>query len=179
MPETLRKAPEHKNQASALEATGLSAYFKFLKDWRIFVGIVTVFLAQFATTLSKFCSRTLLAFLVIGAAVLAAAPNISIVVVALIIYATGFETAQLYTLVATTDAVAHMIASPLLQKVWGGALELGGRWIVLPFLVLMGVFSLAFLASRLLTEPTKVDEDPLLSEGDNENNFEESHVFTE
>ncbi|KAG4438250.1 hypothetical protein IFR05_006278 [Cadophora sp. M221] len=260
MPETLRKAPEHKNQASALEATGLSAYFKFLKDWRIFVGVVTVFLAQFrnntieillpytsvrfglklgqaATLLSVvsavniavflfvlpaasislqnragwsihliniYVARTSSAFLVIGAAVLAAAPNMSVVVVALIIYATGFgvrlsvlavltefvnsrkETAQLYTLVATTDAVAHMIASPLLQKVWGGALELGGRWIVLPFLVLMGVFSLAFLASCFLTEPTKVDEgniiseqDPLLGEGDDENNFEESHVFTE
>ncbi len=74
---------------------------------------------------------------------------------ALIVYATGFgvrlsvlavltefvnsrkETAKLYTLVATTDAVAHMIASPLLQKVWSKGLQLGGRWIVLPFLVLM------------------------------------------
>ena len=47
------------------------------------------------------------------------------------------ETGRLYTMVATTDAIAHMIASPLLQWVWGRALTLGGRWIVLPFLVLM------------------------------------------
>jgi hypothetical protein len=30
-----------------------------------------------------------------------------------------------------------MIASPLLQQVWSSALHLGGRWLVLPFLVLM------------------------------------------
>jgi hypothetical protein len=58
------------------------------------------------------------------------------------------ETARLYTLVATTDAIAHMIASPLLQWVWGRALNIGGRLIVLPFLVLM-VFSLLLSTSVL------------------------------
>lgn len=46
------------------------------------------------------------------------------------------ETAKLYSLIATTDAIAHMIASPLLQLVWDKALHIGGRWIVLPFVVL-------------------------------------------
>lgn len=78
--------------------------------------------------------------------------------IALIVYAAGYgvrlsilavltayvnsakETARLYTLVATTDAIAHMIASPLLQQVWSHALKLGGKWIVLPFFVLMVLF---------------------------------------
>lgn len=73
---------------------------------------------------------------------------------ALIVYAMGFgvrlsilavlssfvsamsESGKLYTLVATTDAIAHLIASPLLQYLWSRALKIGGRWIVLPFMVL-------------------------------------------
>lgn len=55
------------------------------------------------------------------------------------------ETARLYTLVATTDAIAHMIASPLLQRVWSHALELGGKWLVLPFFVLMVIVPQTFL----------------------------------
>lgn len=75
---------------------------------------------------------------------------------ALIVYASGFgvrlsvlavittfvskeETGRLYTLIATTDAIAHMIASPLLQWIWGRAIHIGGQWIVLPFLILMVV----------------------------------------
>ena len=30
-----------------IERTGLSAYVKFLKDWRIAVAVITIFLAQF------------------------------------------------------------------------------------------------------------------------------------
>jgi len=73
------------------------------------------------------------------------------------------ETARLYTLVATTDAIAHMIASPLLQRVWSYALELGGKWIVLPFFVLMGIFMLSFLTSCFLREssPKRESEEAL------------------
>ncbi|KAH6860351.1 major facilitator superfamily domain-containing protein [Alternaria alternata] len=122
-------------------------------------------------------ARTSSATLAIGAAILATAPNIGLVVFALIIYATGFgvrlsilavvtafvssnqETGRLYTMVATTDAVAHMIASPLLQWIWGHALAIGGRWLVLPFLVLMCIFILAFGFSCLLQEPGTVNTD--------------------
>jgi len=62
-------------------------------------------------------------------------------------------------MVATTDAVAHMIASPLLQWIWGHALAIGGRWLVLPFLVLMCIFILAFGFSCLLQEPGTVNTD--------------------
>ncbi|KAF2261848.1 MFS general substrate transporter [Lojkania enalia] len=212
MPETLASnVRQHADIEGPVERTGITAYLQFLKDWRILVGVATVFLAQFrnntieillpytsirfglelgetamllsvvsavnivvflillpaATTflqeniglsshlVNMYVARTSSAMLTIGAAILAAAPNVGIVVFALIVYATGFgvrlsilavltacvsstkETARLYTLVATTDAVAHMIASPSLQWVWGRALHIGGRWVVLPFLVLM------------------------------------------
>lgn len=91
---------------------------------------------------------------------------------------TGFvneakDTAKLYTLVATTDAVAHMIASPLIQYMWSEALQLDGAWLVMPFVVLTvcsfmtnavrrspdpnkgskAIFSCAFLTSCFLQEP--------------------------
>lgn len=55
MPETLSKARQEEEQEvqgggeahKAMERTGLAAYNKFLKDRRILVGIITVFLAQF------------------------------------------------------------------------------------------------------------------------------------
>jgi hypothetical protein len=46
MPEPLSK-PSRNIEPNTAERTGLTAYFKFLKDWRILVGVVTVFLAQF------------------------------------------------------------------------------------------------------------------------------------
>lgn len=46
------------------------------------------------------------------------------------------ETGKLYTLVAMTDAMAHMIASPLLQWLWATALGLTKPLLVLPFLFL-------------------------------------------
>ncbi|OJD10911.1 hypothetical protein AJ78_08199 [Emergomyces pasteurianus Ep9510] len=233
MPETLQKTAQYQESTSPFEITGLKNYIKFLADWRIFIGVTTVFLAQFrnntieillpytsvrfglalgkaATLLSVVSAVNIVVFLVLlpavstllekragwsityinicvarvssallafGAAILAAAPNVGIVVVALIVYAAGFgvrlsilavitsfvnsskETAQLYTLVATTDAVAHMIASPLLQRVWSSALSIGGRWLVLPFIVLMGVFILAFLTSCLLKDKSSAIED--------------------
>ncbi|KAH7310952.1 hypothetical protein BKA65DRAFT_601009 [Rhexocercosporidium sp. MPI-PUGE-AT-0058] len=237
--ETLHKTPEYKTQASTLDASGLSAYFKFLKDWRILVGVATVFLAQFrnktieillpytsvrfglklsqaatllsvvsavnivvflfvlpaaSTVLQKragwsihliniYVARASSAFLVISAAVLAAAPNVGIVVAALNHLRYQLWCATVY--LGRFDRVCQFQERDGSAKVWSGALGIGGRWIVLPFLVLMGVFSLAFLTSCFLTEPTKVggedtfnEQDPLLSVGDNENNFE-SLVFTE
>jgi hypothetical protein len=47
MPETLQKTPEDEQRRSPIESTGIWTYLKFLKDWRILVGITTVFLAQF------------------------------------------------------------------------------------------------------------------------------------
>lgn len=49
MPETLAKRSDREDGEAQgpLERTGLTAYFKFLRDWRILVGVVTVFLAQF------------------------------------------------------------------------------------------------------------------------------------
>ncbi|PGH08512.1 hypothetical protein AJ80_07832 [Polytolypa hystricis UAMH7299] len=239
MPETLQKTAQDQEGTSPLETAGVRKYLKFLTDWKIFIGVTTVFLAQFrnntieillpytsvrfglklgeaATLLSvvsavnivvflvllpavsrllqkragwsitfiNICvARVSSALLVLGAAILSVAPNIGIVVVALIIYAAGFgvrlsilavltsfvnsakETAQLYTLVATTDAIAHMVASPLLQRIWSIALNIGGRWLVLPFLVLMGIFIVAFLTSCLLMDtPSSVDNEDILDE---------------
>ncbi|OCK91093.1 uncharacterized protein K441DRAFT_576376 [Cenococcum geophilum 1.58] len=211
MPETLHKVAKDQDVTPGFESIGIQTYLNFLKDWRVFVGIMTVFLAQFrvntieillpyisvrfglklaqaATLLPIMSAVNIIVFLMLlpaiftylekkagwsinliniyvvrvssgllafGAAILAAASNLAVIVVALAVYATGFgvrlsilavlttyvnsskQTARLYTLVATTDAIAHTIASPLLQFVWGKALEFGGRWIVLPFLVLM------------------------------------------
>ncbi|RDW85282.1 hypothetical protein BP6252_02872 [Coleophoma cylindrospora] len=231
MPETLKVSEDHES-ASNLESTGATAYLKFLRDWRIFVGLVTIFLAQFrnntieillpytsvrfglelgqaATLLSVVSAvnivvflillpalstqlekragwsitfinisvaRVSSAFLAIGAAMLAAAPSVAFVVASLIIYAAGFgvrlsilavlttyvnsskETARLYTLVATTDAIAHMIASPLLQQVWAIALKIGRQWLVLPFLVLMGIFICSFITSCFLADSSSEAE---------------------
>lgn len=62
--------------------------------------------------------------------------RLSILAVLTSFIASASETGKLYTLVATTDAIAHLIASPLLQYVWSRALAIGGRWLVLPFVVL-------------------------------------------
>ncbi|KAL4860966.1 major facilitator superfamily domain-containing protein [Aspergillus spectabilis] len=250
MPETLLARPADNEEETPLDAVGVKKYVRFLKDRRILVGVMTVFLVQFrsntieillpytsvrfgleigesATLLSLVSAVNLVVFLVIlpaassllekragwsnttiniyvarissallvsGAAILAAASTLGFVILALIVYAAGFgvrlsilavltsfvnsarDTGQLYTLVATTDAIAHMIASPLLQSVWSSALKLGGRWIVLPFLVLTGIFFVAFLTSCALREKPvilgdreDVDEsqEPLLS-GEND-----------
>lgn len=54
---------------------------------------------------------------------------------------TGFvdetkDTAKLYTLMATTDALAYMVGNPLIQIVWSRALAIGDGMIVLPFIIL-------------------------------------------
>lgn len=123
--------------------------------------------------INLYVARTSSALLAVGAAGIAAASNLVLVILgrptsltlsytclivsfeALIIYAAGFgvrlsilavltilvnsakDTGRLYSLVALTDSVAHMIASPLLQSVWSRALNMGGGWLVLPFIVLM------------------------------------------
>ncbi|KAL3479806.1 major facilitator superfamily domain-containing protein [Aspergillus californicus] len=129
------------------------------------------------TTINIYVARLSSALLVFGGAVLAAASTLGLVIFALIVYAAGFgvrlsilavltsfvnsarDTGQLYTLVATTDAIAHLIASPLLQYVWSSALKLGGRWITLPFVVLTAIFFIAFLVSCLLEEKPVILED--------------------
>jgi hypothetical protein len=35
-----------------------------------------------------------------------------------------------------TEAIAHMLGSPLVQSVWAKGIDLGGRWLVLPFVLL-------------------------------------------
>ncbi|KAL4821136.1 major facilitator superfamily domain-containing protein [Aspergillus spinulosporus] len=250
MPETLLARPVDNEEEAPFDAVGVKKYVRFLKDRRVLVGVITVFLVQFRTntieivlpytsirfgleigesatllslvsavnlvvflvilpaasslmkkragwsitTINIFVARISSALLVSGAAILAAASTLGIVILALTVYAAGFgvrlsilavltsfvnsarDTGQLYTLVATTDAIAHMIASPLLQSVWSSALQLGGRWIVLPFVVLTGIFFVAFLTSCALREKPvmlgnrqDVDEsqEPLLS-GEND-----------
>ncbi|CRL22149.1 Siderophore transporter, RhtX/FptX family [Penicillium camemberti] len=254
MPETLPERASQERGMSALNFSGIKVYLKFLADYRIVIGIATVFLAQFranlieillpyvsvrfdielgkvATLLSVVSAVNILAFLIalpaistalekragwsitdinicvarassfllgLGAATLAVAPTLSLVIIALIVYALGFgvrlsilavltsyipiasDTAKLYTLVATTDAIAHLIASPMLQFTWSRALKIGGRWLALPFMLLTFIFFTAFLVSCFMKgEPKQsVDEypdeerEPLLvagEEGDNEN----------
>ncbi|EUC45994.1 hypothetical protein COCMIDRAFT_4839 [Bipolaris oryzae ATCC 44560] len=253
MPDTLNhtKGP-HSTEEVPVERTGVTAYIKFLSDWRIAVGVAVVFLAQFrqntfeillpyastATLLTVVSAVNILAFLILlpivtdylqvkrgirsyrvniwvartssaalamGAVALAAAPNIGFVVLALIVYATGFgvrlsilavltgfvssiqETGRLYTMVATTDAIAHMIASPLLQWVWGRALSIGDKWLILPFLVLTAVFMIALVFSCLLQEPgwpnlddsLVAEQEALLSGNERDDAIEEVLAYTE
>jgi hypothetical protein len=46
------------------------------------------------------------------------------------------ETGKLYVLVSMADALAHMIGSPLVESIWARAIDLGGDWLVLQFVVL-------------------------------------------
>lgn len=48
---------------------------------------------------------------------------------------TSLETGRLYTVMSVTDAFSHMIGDPIVQSTWRVALGLGGRWLVLPFLI--------------------------------------------
>ncbi|CAG8290601.1 unnamed protein product, partial [Penicillium salamii] len=212
MPETLPTRASQDRVMSPLNLSGIKVYLKFLADYRVAIGIVTIFLAQFranlieillpyvsvATLLSVVSAVNIIVFLVVlptissalekragwsiidinicvarassfllglGAAMVAAAPTLSLVVIALMVYALGFgvrlsilavltsyipiasDTAKLYTLVATTDAIAHLIASPMLQFTWSRALKIGGRWLPLPFMVLTIIFFSAFIVS--------------------------------
>jgi hypothetical protein len=48
MPETQPHTKESDGlEDITVERTGLSAYLRFLKDWRIAIAVITVFLAQF------------------------------------------------------------------------------------------------------------------------------------
>ena len=42
---------------------------------------------------------------------------------------------RLYTFLSLTDSFSHMLAAPLIPSIWAKGLELGGSWLVLPFLV--------------------------------------------
>ena len=39
-------------------------------------------------------------------------------------------------LISMTDALAHIIGSFVIESIWGLAVDLGGRWLVLQFIVL-------------------------------------------
>jgi hypothetical protein len=45
-------------------------------------------------------------------------------------------TARIYTLMSTTEGLAHLIGSPALEAIWGVAVERGPAWYTLPFQVL-------------------------------------------
>jgi hypothetical protein len=117
--------------------------------------------------------RLIIACLFLGVALIAAAPNITmlslgeadyqrstrmillIIYAGLVIFAAGFgirapmltfmsghlvtfeDTGRLYTLISTTDALGHLIGSPLFEYIWAWGLELGGSWIALPFIFLI------------------------------------------
>ncbi len=46
------------------------------------------------------------------------------------------KTGRLYTLVSMTEAIAHMLGSPIVQAVWAKGIDLGRGWLVLPFILL-------------------------------------------
>lgn len=46
------------------------------------------------------------------------------------------ETAQVYTLMSILEALCHAIGSPVIESIWAGAVDMGGSWLVFPFLVL-------------------------------------------
>ena len=47
------------------------------------------------------------------------------------------DTGKLYTLLSMTDAFAHIPGEPLIQAVWAAAINAGGSWLVLPFVVMI------------------------------------------
>lgn len=51
MPETLPERASQERGMSALNFSGIKVYLKFLADYRIVIGIATVFLAQFRANL--------------------------------------------------------------------------------------------------------------------------------
>lgn len=52
-------------------------------------------------------------------------------------YAEGAtQIASLYSLAAVTDAASHVIGSLVIEYVWARAVDIGGRWFVLPFVVI-------------------------------------------
>lgn len=59
------------------------------------------------------------------------------ILVALATYIDGAKNmAQLYTLMSVTEALAHVVGSPLIETIWGGAVGMGSQWLVLPFAAL-------------------------------------------
>ena len=46
------------------------------------------------------------------------------------------DTGKLYTILSITDAFTHVPGEPFIQAVWAAAINLGGNWLVLPFVVI-------------------------------------------
>lgn len=46
------------------------------------------------------------------------------------------ECAQLYTLISTVDTVAHIFGGLAIEGIWAEAVKLGGKWLVLQYVVL-------------------------------------------
>ncbi|KAK3944659.1 MFS general substrate transporter [Diplogelasinospora grovesii] len=91
--------------------------------------------------------------LLVGVAIISILPGIVWLMVGIIIFSAGFnvrapmlavlafyidtgkDTAQLYTFMSVTEALAHVVGSPVLEAIWGAAVELGPPWLILQYLV--------------------------------------------
>lgn len=48
----------------------------------------------------------------------------------------SLKTGKLYTLIAITGALSHLVRDPFIQAIWASALKISRKWHILPFLVL-------------------------------------------
>lgn len=46
------------------------------------------------------------------------------------------ECAHLYTLISMVDTVAHILGGLAIEGIWAEAIDLGGKWLVLQYVVL-------------------------------------------
>ncbi|KAN0076219.1 hypothetical protein V8E54_006361 [Elaphomyces granulatus] len=113
--------------------------------------------------------RISLILLCVGVAVMALTTTIPGVITALVVFSGGFnirapmlavmseyidptrETARLFMLISITDALGHVVWSPILESIWGLAVGQRGTLLSLPFFILTGWFFIATIITAFLT----------------------------
>ena len=121
-------------------------------------------------------------FVLVGWTLVGLSPNLTCVVISLVVAAMGQSTyllirsfltslvpagqiARVYSIVSLVDTVGAMLGSPLLAGLFGRGLALGGGWVGLPFYFL-GIISAAFAVLLFVVDLRKGEE----SDGDRESN---------
>lgn len=109
----------------------------------LLAGTVTIFtlpsIGGLIVGKNSFVARCItLANKALGLVVLSAGFNTRVsILVVLATYIDGAKNmAQLYTLMSVTEALAHVVGSPLIETIWGAAVGMGSQWLVLPFVAL-------------------------------------------
>ncbi|KAI7319924.1 MFS general substrate transporter [Hortaea werneckii] len=132
-----------------------------------------------------YLARASQGFVLVGWTLVGLSPNLTCVVISLVVAALGQSTyllirsfltslvpadqiARVYSIVSLVDTVGAMLGSPLLAGLFGRGLALGGGWVGLPFYFL-GVISAGFAVLLFVVRLRKGEE----SDGDRENDDRE------